>query len=449
MEHSTNLSTASTTRPIEKVLYPFRSFAHAEASGGIVLMICTVLALLWANSAWGESYVALWQTTLTIGPEPYAISKPVLLWINDGLMAVFFFVVGLEIKREVLVGELASLRGAALPIAAALGGMVVPALIYVAINIGGEGVSGWGVPMATDIAFALGVLALLGSRAPTSLKVFLTALAIVDDIGAVLVIAFFYTEKVSLAALGAAATFMLALIIINRIGVRSTIVYGLLGLGLWVAFLKSGVHATIAGILLAMTIPARTVVDTEEFLERGRALLDEFDRAGEEGESILTNSGQQSAVEELESACAAVQSPMQRLEHALHPWVAFVIVPIFALANAGVALTGNVTETVTQPVVLGVIAGLLIGKQVGVTLFAWAAVRLGITQLSEDLNWRHIYGASLLAGIGFTMSLFISGLAFGDEALLTTSKIGILAASVVAGIAGWTVLRFAPKVQGQ
>ncbi len=429
--------------PIRKVLYPIREFMHAEASGGIVLMLCAVAALAWANSPWSAAYSALWETKITIGPEGFNLSESLLHWINDGLMAVFFFVVGLEIKREVLVGELASLRQAALPIAAALGGMVAPALIYTAVNLGGEGAGGWGIPMATDIAFALGVLALLGPRVPTSLKIFVTALAIVDDLGAVLVIALFYTSNVSWASLGAGALFLLALVAANRLHVRHPLAYALLGIGMWVAFLKSGVHATIAGVLLALTIPARTRVDTEEFLDRGRDILDEFDRSGVEGEDILINGDQQAALMELESLTEHAQTPMQRLEHSLHPWVAFAIVPLFALANAGVALGGDIGAALTQPVTLGVIAGLVVGKQVGITLFSWLAVRSGLAELPQELSWRHIYGASLLAGIGFTMSLFIGALAFGDGPLQSAAKVGILAASLVAGVAGWLVLRSA------
>ena len=429
--------------PIGRVLYPIREFMHAGASGGIVLIACALVALAWANSPWADSYAALWGAKITIGPEGYAISETLLHWINDGLMALFFFVVGLEMKREVLAGELASLRLAALPIAVALGGMLVPAAIYAAINAGGEGAGGWGVPMATDIAFALGVLALLGSRAPASLKIFLTALAIVDDLGAVLVIALFYTDEVAWGWLGIGAGFLLALGVANRLHVRHPIPYALLGLGLWVAFLESGVHATIAGVLLALTIPARTRMDTDRFLRRGRELLDEFDRAGDEGAHILANGGQQAAVAELEAACERVQSPMQRLEHALHPWVAFGIVPLFALANAGVGLGGGLGDALAQPVTLGVVAGLVLGKQLGVTLFAWLAVRAGLADLPEDIGWRHVYGAGWLAGIGFTMSLFVGSLAFGEGQLLDAAKLGILAASLAAGVGGWLVLRSA------
>jgi NhaA family Na+:H+ antiporter len=430
-------------QPIRRVLYPIINFMHAEAAGGIVLIACAVLALAWANSPWASGYTAFWETKITISLPGLVLSETLLHWINDGLMAVFFFVVGLEIKREVLVGELASPRQAALPVAAALGGMIVPAAIYVAINAGGPGASGWGIPMATDIAFALGVLALLGRRAPLGLRIFLTALAIVDDLGAVLVIALFYTAQISWTALAVAACFLAALVTANLAHARHPAVYGLLGLGLWIAFLQSGVHATIAGVLLALTIPARTRVDTADFYNRAHAALHDFDRAGEEATNILTNAGQQAALEEIEALAEGVQTPLQRLEHALHPWVAFAIVPLFALANAGVSLGGDLGAALAGSVTLGVIAGLVVGKQVGVTLGAWLVVRLGLADLPEGTTWWHLYGASWLAGIGFTMSLFVGALAFGEGPLLDAAKLGILAASLVAGGVGWALLRFA------
>jgi len=294
--------------------------------------------------------------------------------------------------------------------------------------------------MATDIAFALGVLALLGRRVPLALKVFLAALAIVDDIVAVLVIAFFYTAEISWTSLAIGAGFLLLLVAANRAGVRHPLVYALLGLGLWLAFLKSGVHATVAGVLLAMTIPSRARINTEEFLAQSRALLDEFERAGESGESILTNADRQAALHTLEIACGRVAAPIERFEHALHPWVTFAIMPVFALANAGVALGGDVSAAVTSSISVGIIVGLVVGKQVGITLFSWLVVRSGFAVLPGEVTWRHIYGASWLAGIGFTMSLFIAGLAFGDSPLLDLAKVGILAASLTAGVVGWFIL---------
>ena len=278
-------------RPVERIVRPFQDFAHKQSSGGVLLIVVTVAALVWANSPWGDSYAALWGSKLTVGLGDFSLSKDLTHWINDGLMAVFFLVVGLEIKREVLVGELSSIRGAALPVAAALGGAVVPAAIYLAINAGTEGAAGWGIPMATDIAFALGVLALLGERAPVGLKVFLTALAIVDDIVAVLVIAFFYTSDISWGALGVGGLFLVALVVANLIGVGKTLVYALLGIGLWLAFLLSGIHATIAGVLLAFTVPASSFINPSAFLERSRYVLDRFEQAGEKGENVLHQRG--------------------------------------------------------------------------------------------------------------------------------------------------------------
>ena len=429
--------------PIDRVLRPFREFIHHEASGGLLLLAATVLALLWANSPWGHAYEALWHTPIAVGVGAATLSKDLHHWINDGLMAVFFFVVGLEIKRELLVGELASFRRAALPIAAAAGGMVAPALVYAALNFGGEGAAGWGIPMATDIAFAIGVLAILGRRVPLGLRVFLTALAVVDDIGAVLVIALFYTPTVSWTALGGAALALAALAALNRLDVRSPLAYALLGLTLWLAFLLSGVHATVAGVLLAFTIPARARIDSDAFILHGRQHLATFERAHAEGEgTAFIGEIQQAAVQALEDACDHVQTPLHRLEHSLHPWVAYAIMPLFAFANAGVRLGGDLNPL--HPVTLGVALGLVLGKQIGITLFTWLAVRAGLASLPAGVSWRHVYGAAWLGGIGFTMSLFIAALAFPDPALLEAAKLGILAASLVAGIVGWLFLVRSP-----
>ncbi|MDP9475671.1 MAG: Na+/H+ antiporter NhaA [Actinomycetota bacterium] len=435
------MSIARERPPVERIVRPFQDFAHKQSSGGILLIAATVVALIWANSPWGESYAALWHTKLTVGVGDASISKDLTHWINDGLMAVFFLVVGLEIKREVLVGELSSVRNAALPVAAALGGAVVPAAIYLALNAGTEGAAGWGIPMATDIAFALGVLALLGERAPTTLKVFLTALAIVDDIVAVLVIALFYTSEISWGALGIGAVFLAALVVANLIGVGRTLVYAVLGVGLWLCFLLSGVHATIAGVLLAFTVPAVSFINPGAFLESSRYILARFEKAGEKGENVLTNEERQAALHALNHAAYKLEPPLHELEHALHPWVVFAIMPLFALANAGVSLGGGLAEALTSPVALGIVAGLVLGKQLGVTLFAWLAVKSGISELPQGIGWRHVYGAGWLAGIGFTMSLFISDLAFSDGSLVAAAKLGILVASVVAGVVGWTILR--------
>ena len=432
--------------PIERFLRPFQRFAHTESSGGIVLLIATVVALIWANSPWWETYHHLWETPMEFAFGGVQMEMSLHHFINDGLMVVFFFMVGLEIKREILVGELASPRAAALPIAAAIGGMVVPAVLYASLNAGGIGAAGWGIPMATDIAFALGVLALMGPRVPLGLKVFLAALAIVDDLGAVLVIALFYTAELNLVALGLGAVILAALVLLNMSGARHPGSYTVLGLLLWVAFLSSGVHATIAGVLLAMTIPARTRLDTDEFLQVGRSYLDEFERSGVEGKGVLTNHEQQAAIQALENSCEAAQAPLQRIEHDLQLWVAFGIIPLFALANAGVHLNVDFASALSNPVTLGVILGLVVGKPIGITLLAWAAVRMGMAALPHSVRWGQIHAVSWLGGIGFTMSLFVANLAFGEgSALLDAAKIGVLTASVIAATVGWILLRRKPR----
>ena len=435
-----------TATPIERFLKPFQRFAHTESSGGIVLLLATIVALIWANSPWWETYHHLWETPMQLSFGDFQLEMSLHHFINDGLMVVFFFLVGLEIKREMLVGELASPRAAALPIAAAVGGMVVPALLYAFLNAGGPGSAGWGIPMATDIAFALGILALMGPRVPLGLKVFLAALAIVDDLGAVLVIALFYTADLNVLALGVGGAILIGLVILNRIGVRHPGGYTVLGLALWAAFLASGVHATIAGVLLAMTIPARTRLDTDEFLQVGRSYLDEFERVGVEGRDVLTNHEQQIAIQMLENSCEAAQAPLQRIEHDLQLWVAFGIIPLFALANAGVHLDVDFATAMSNPVTLGVILGLVLGKPIGITLLAWLAVRFGLASLPHGVGWGQIHGVSWLGGIGFTMSLFVANLAFGEgSVLLDAAKIGVLSASAVAAAMGWILLRRRPQ----
>jgi Na+:H+ antiporter, NhaA family len=399
------------------------------------------VALIGANSPLASQYTAFWHTPFTMGLGSFNLSKELHFWVNDALMAVFFFVVGLEIKREMLAGELASPRQAALPILAALGGVVVPALLYTAVNAGGPGARGWGIPMGTDIAFAIGVMALLGDRVPLGLRVFLTALAIFDDVAAVLIIAVFYTADLAWGPLGITAFCLMAAFAANRMGVRHPLPYALIGAVLWVTVLKSGVHATIAGVLLALMIPSRTAINQQEFLTHGRAVLDHFEKAAKrEPFDILSDIEQQTAVDALEDACEKVQPPLHRLEHSLHPWVTFVIMPLFALANAGVSFSGDLGKIVGQPITLGIVIGLLLGKPIGVTFASWLAVRLGLASLPENVSWKHIHGAGWLAGIGFTMSLFITGLAFIGDAQLRAAKVGILIASVCAGIIGSVTL---------
>lgn len=421
--------------------YSLTAFIHNEAFGGILLLICAAAAMIWANSAWSDRYFDFFHAYVTVGTADYNVSLSLQHWINDALMAVFFLVVGLEIKREVLVGELASMSQAALPVLAAFGGAIVPALIFVGFNLGGDGIDGWGIPMATDIAFALGILALVGSRVPLALKIFLTALAIADDIMAVLVIAVFYTSDLNVAALAGAAIVLALLFAANLLNVRTLLVYIALGIGLWLFVLESGVHATIAGILLAFTIPAGTRIDPAAFLDKAEGILGRFERESLADRNVLSDARMQEDIQELEDTINDVEAPLQNMEHALHPWVAYLIVPVFALANAGVAIDMSLGDALADPVTLGVIAGLVIGKQIGITLFAWLTVRLGFGALPQGVTWAHIYGVSWLGGVGFTMSLFVTELAYESDDLTSAAKIGILAASTLAALAGWLVLR--------
>lgn len=439
LEHNT--STDPKADPIEKLLAPFQRFLKAQATSGILLLAVTLVALIWANSAWAESYHDLWHLKLKFELADFSISESLHWWINDALMAAFFFLVGLEIKREILVGELSSRNQAALPIAAAIGGMIVPAVFFSVFNFGGDGQRGWGVPMATDIAFAVGVLALLGDRVPLSAKVFLTALAIVDDIGASMVIALFYTDELSWWSLAVAGCFFLVMLIANRAGFRSPLAFFLLGLGVWFGFLKSGVHPTLSGIIGAMAIPARVRINASQFLRQSRSSIEMFEQAGLTGDNVLTSSRQRGALHSLETAVHHAETPLQRLEHVMHSWVLFVIMPLFALANAGVSLSGDLASTFIDPVALGIIAGLVLGKPIGIVGFSWLAVQLGVATLPSSVSWRWITGLACLAGIGFTMSLFIAGLAFVDESQLKTAKLAILSASLVAGAVGWLILR--------
>jgi NhaA family Na+:H+ antiporter len=416
-----------------------QEFASLAASGGIVLLICTLIALLWRNSPWGETYVQFWETELAITLSGWTLNESLLHWINDGLMVIFFFVVGLEIKRELTTGELASPRRAALPVAGAIGGMLFPAAIYLLFNAGGPAEPGWGIPMATDIAFTLGILTMLGGRVPLALKIFFTALAIADDLGAILVVAIFYTSDISLVSLGVAAVFLLGLIGLNRARVYSPLPYVLLGVGLWLAFLESGIHPTVAGVLLAITIPSRSPANMRTLLAQVITLLQSFELPVAWREQV--DSRRQAAVSTLEEITERMQSPAQRLEDRLVPWTTFLILPLFALANAGVVIDPDSIGTLTTPLSLGIILGLVIGKPLGITLLTAGSVRLGLASLPGGIGWPQFFSASVLAGIGFTMSLFISGAAFGDQpALQETAKLAILVASIAAAVLGSTLL---------
>ena len=427
-----------TAEPLEsRSTSPFQEFFRTEAAGGALLVACACAALFVANSDWADAYHRLLATTIAIAGGGHALSLTVHQWINDGLMAVFFLLVGLEIKREALAGELASPRQAALPIAAAIGGMLMPASVYFLTNAGGMESRGWAIPMATDIAFALGALALVAPRAPSGLKIFLTALAIVDDVGAVLVIALFYTGAVAWGALGMAGVILLLLITLNVLRIRRLTPYLILGLGLWFFVHESGVHPTIAGVLLAFAIPTRTRINAMEFSDKARGLLDHFDRTETGDFLVLTSKGQQEAIIGLERASELVTAPLLRLEHALHRFSAFVVMPLFAFSNAGVGLNGASGGSVT----LAVILGLAVGKPLGITGATLAAVRLRLAALPDGVNWTALHGCAWLGGIGFTMSLFIATLAFEGTDLLDSAKVGILAGSILSGVVGATIVR--------
>jgi NhaA family Na+:H+ antiporter len=431
-----------------RVVRIFEDFAHSEATGSVLLLIAAIVALLWANSQWAEQYEALLHAEIgfTVGDAAYTLSLHQI--INDGLMALFFLVVGLEIKREIVVGELSSPRKALLPVMAALGGMIFPAAIYLLFNVGKPSERGWGIPMATDIAFALGVLALLGSRVPTGLKIFLTALAIADDLGAVMVIAVFYTTDLNLLSLGIAGALLILIVVAGNLHIRRTEVYVLLAIGVWGALLASGVHATVAGVLIALTIPVRTRADPNELIQVGREKLDELEQQELAKDSMVRDRAQMETINELYEVTGALRPVGLTIEEYIHPILVWFILPLFALFNAGIHFDENALDAFTHPTTLGIIFGLVIGKQIGVTFFTWAAFKLGRAQLPAGVGWKHIYAISWLCGMGFTMSLFITELAFASEALTKAAKTGILTASLIAGVMGYIWLwLWLPKKQ--
>jgi len=439
-------ATASTAdlcppEPIDALLRPIQIFARYKLAGAALLLAATVSAVVWANSPWAHSYHALLELPVTVSIGSLRLTESVHHLINDGLMSMFFFLVGLEIKRELLVGELSSARKATLPAIAALGGMLAPALIYVAINSEAPERAGWGIPMATDIAFALGVLAVAGSRIPIGLKVLLTALAIVDDIGAVLVIAVFYTDSIATWSLVAGVVGVGFSVAMNRAGVRSWVAYFVFGLLVWLAFLESGVHATIAALLMAFTIPARTRIDGTSLVARLEAGLQDLREIGPPADKGLNTPEQQHVLDRMGTVRDAGSAPLQDLEHTMSGVVTFLILPLFALANAGVSLTGVGFESLTSGVTLGVLLGLLLGKPAGIAGFSWLAVRLHLADLPAGVTWPQVVGVGLLGAIGFTMALFIGGLAFPDPAYLDSAKVGILLTSVIAATLGLVVLR--------
>lgn len=439
------------TVAVARLTRPLQRFVALEVSGGLVLVLATVAALVWANSPWRGAYEAVWHLPLALRLGDWILDLSLKHWIDDGLMALFFFVVGMEIKRELLVGELASARRAALPVAAALGGMVAPALVYAAFNAGGAGAHGWAVPMATDIAFTLGLMVLLGRRAPRRLRVFVTALAIVDDLGAVLIIALFYAGALHPAWLLGAALLWALLLLLNAGGTRHPLPYALIGFLLWFVVLRSGLHATVAGVLAAFAIPVRARIDGREFLRRARAALRLFaaELEAQAPGRQLPSAEQRMAIEALEESCERAESPLHRLEHAMHPWVTYLVLPVFALANAGLALEGSLLRSLADPVGQGVFFGLVLGKPLGIMAASILVLRLGWAELPQGLRRRHLLGAACLCGIGFTMALFIGNLAYSDPDQAGVAKLAILQASALAGLLGAAILSFSPRLAAQ
>ncbi len=420
----------------------FQSFFTTISHGGFLLFTCAVLAFIWSNvDAYG--YAHFWHQKFTLDLAGHKLTYTLHHWVNDALMTVFFFTVGLEIKREMLVGGLSDPRKAVLPVSAAIGGMVVPALVYAVFNMGGEGHSGWGIPMATDIAFSLAVLSLLGSKIPFAVRLFLTAFAIADDLGAILVIAIFYTPTIEVIYLLYALIFIAGLAVLNYSWVRYPLPYAILGAGLWFMIAKSGLHATLAGVISAMFIPAIGRFNTDIFLRMVREHIDNIKcESGDCGYSIVLNRQHQEAVQAISLACHEVETPLQKMEHDTSTWVAYLILPLFALANAGVVLKGiDITASLLHPVTLGVTLGLFLGKPLGIFLFTYLTVKIFKIPLIEGINWMHVIGVGCLGGIGFTMSLFISALSFNDPALQEYSKMGIIIGSIVASVLGLIALK--------
>jgi len=429
---------------IDKIIItPFQKFVKIESFSGILLFGATVIAMVWANSGFSESYQELWNYNIGIDTEGYDLNKPLILWVNDGLMAIFFFLIGLEIKRELVIGELNSLRKASFPLVAAIGGIIFPLGLFLLLNQSPETASGWGIPMATDIAFTLAILKMLGNRVSLSLKIFLTAFAIVDDLGAVLVIALFYSSGIDWLMIVYA---MIPLAILFYLGYKGlyykylSVVFALI---VWFLFLKSGIHPTIAGVLMAFTIPIRQKINMKEFTETLTDITQRFKETKRDGLPILSKE-QYQHMDDLEDLTEKFNSPLQRLENGLHGWVAYFIMPIFALANAGVVFSADMELDV--PLVINIAIALLLGKGIGITLMSFIGVKLKIATLPGDINFKQVFGVAILAGVGFTMSIFIANLAFtGNAMLIDSSKVGIILGSVVSGIIGYLILRWSGK----
>ena len=443
---SQNAPPAPVRRLRSVIVQPIHAFLHTEIASGVFLLAAAVAALVWANSPARDSYEALWETPVAFSVGPFALAESLRDWVNDLLMAFFFFVVGLEIKRELVLGELRDIRAASLPLLCAVGGMVAPALLYTLVNGGGPAAAGWGVPMATDIAFAVGVLALVGTRAPSSLKVFLLTLAVADDLGAIAVIAVFYSRGVDARWLILVAVMVAAVIAMARFGARRYVWYVIAAAVLWLAVFESGVHATVAGVILGFLTPSRPLHAPEEVSGLAERHLEALQLKPADG---IADEDEQATLLEVARLTTEGVSPLARLQAALHPWTSFVVLPLFALANAGVVLSGgSLGQVLGEPVTLGIILGLVVGKPLGVMLAAFLAVKTGLGRLPSGVGWIEVLGAGMLAGVGFTVAIFIAGLAFEDAALAAAAKTGILVASAIAGIlgAGFLALRDAKNV---
>ncbi|MBJ6367525.1 Na+/H+ antiporter NhaA [Snuella sedimenti] len=422
------------------ILSPFQKFVKIEGFSGILLLLATTIALIWANSSFSESYNALWQYKIGVSTESFELYKPLILWINDGLMAVFFFLIGLEIKREFLIGELNTTKKLAFPLFGALGGMIIPVILFVFINQNPDTLKGWGIPMATDIAFSLAILNALGKRVPLSLKIFLTAFAIVDDLGAVLVIALFYSGTIKVSLLGIAIALLIVLYFLSFKGFYSKFLTITLGVVIWTLFLKAGIHPTLAGILLAFSIPIRQKIKTPEFIDNLVKITNNIKQAAISKKPILSKE-QIHEIDDLEDWTNKYQSPLQHLEHNLHDWVAYFIIPFFALANAGVILNSDVP--LEMPLVINIVICLVLGKSVGISAVVLLAKKLKLIDIPSDINNLQILGVSFLAGIGFTMAIFIAGLAFSSSPIyIDSAKIGILIGSLISAVIGYLILRF-------
>ena len=441
------------TTPVDKwIINPVNAFISKSSTGGVVLIISAVVAIFMANSPWAHWYHQLWEYKISFGlNDTFHLNKSLHHWINDGLMAVFFFVIGLELKREIVAGELSNPKNAILPIVAGVGGMIFPALIYSFFNGGLATMNGWGIPMATDLAFALGILYLLGDRVPGSLKIFLTAFAIIDDLGSVLVIALFYTADISLVNLGIGVAFLAVLFISNFLGVRNTFYYGLIGIGgVWLFFLLSGVHATIAAILAAFAIPATVKINESSFISKMKAYIEKFTASDPDHSVPTLTSEQLHILDDMETLTKKAMTPLQKLEHDMHPIVAFVVMPVFALSNAGVSFSGNFLEQATSAVALGVAFGRLIGKMIGIFGVSSLLLKFKWVPPLEGVTYKHLLGMGFIAAIGFTMSLFINELAFsplGEAGIqnIAQAKIGIIIVSVIGGFTGFFILKSIKK----